>query len=495
MCARYGYLLGKPGISQDQESMVGEKYARNCQAYGEPAPASAQQLLTHVTLPDPEIMRAGMPDESTKSQVTSCTQCKNYVPEHIVMSELGWVGGLCSQSGRILLANRLPREAQVCEWRMPGSQRATTSGLTLKPVYDEAFGGSATIDPIATFKDGDEISLIEPHDWESEKDVTDTERASGIRAWRKIIDPKGSGNYTFLPIYDPAALDAEGKPLFSEEDIKRIPRTGDDEHPELYVDHMGVVYSVAVAWIELDETPALWGIAGTGKTELFRHLAWMMQLPFDRISITESTEVDDLIGKAQYSKEKGTYFVYGRLPRAWSKPRVLCLDEPNAGQPAVWQALRPLTDNSKQLVVDQNEGEPVTRHPDCYLGMAMNPAWDIRNSGVNQLADADGSRLFHVMMELPPTEVEKHIMRKRCELDGWEIDSKKLELIMGVASDIREACDNGTLPISWGVRNQIKVARAMRWFDPLTAYRRAVGDSLEPQVADQVMEFVRSYVR
>jgi len=261
----------------------------------------------------------------------------------------------------------------------------------------------------------------------------------------------------------------------------------------LYVDHFGGMYGLGVAWMELDETPVFWGVPGVGKTELLRHAAWIMQLPFHRISITKSSEIDDIAGKMEYSPEKGTWFRYGRLPRAWTKPGVICIDEPNTGPEEIWQFIRPLTDNSKQLVLDMYDGRPLDRHQDAYMGMAMNPAWDARNIGALEIADADSNRLFHVYIEMPPERLEKEILKARVELDGWELSDRQLKMLMDIAKDIRSLCDDGQLPMTWAVRQQIKVARALRWFNPIVAYRRAAGDFLEPEAQQVLLDQVRAH--
>jgi MoxR-like ATPase len=357
-------------------------------------------------------------------------------------------------------------------------------GLHLMPEFEDAFALNS--DPIKAYFKAAASSLVDPKDWETERELTAEDKESGIRAWRKVIDPDGSGNEAFLPIYSDH--------IFSDIEKTKIPQTGDDEHPELYVDHFGGVYMSAIAWTELDETPALWGEAGVGKTELFRHLAWLMQLPFERISITGSTELDDLAGKMHYEPTKGTYFQYGRLPRAWSKPAVICIDEPNVGQPDVWQFLRPLTDNSKQMVLDMNEGEAIKRHSDCYMGMAMNPAWDPKNVGTGQIGDADARRLWHIFIDLPPEVLEREIIKNRVALDGWELDDNRLNSFMSIATELRALCKEGTLPVTWGIAQQIKVARASRWFDMVTSYRRAIGDYLEPEAQDVLLDCVRANI-
>lgn len=233
----------------------------------------------------------------------------------------------------------------------------------------------------------------------------------------------------------------------------------------------------------------------THNTEAFRYMAWRMALPFNRFSITGSSELDDLAGKMMFTPGRGTFPHYGHIPLAWQQPGVMCVDEPNTGPPDVWQFFRPLTDNSKQLILDMLEGERLDRHPDCYLGMAMNPSWDPRNMGTAELADADANRLMHVRVVLPPPEVERRIIQQRVHLDGWEMPASMLDTVMSIASNIRQLVENHTLPsMSWAIRQQIKVGRALRWFPPTLAYRRAIADSMEPERMEAILDQVRAQV-
>lgn len=480
MCGRFGHVLGKPGLPRKQEKKLAEHYAKNCPSFGDTLPPMPIEIRLQVAMPDISA-REAFTSESLTVACKSCAQCRNYIREDVVSSELGWTAGLCAAKGKLIMSNRQVYEARDCTYRQWGAVRDTTSGIHLFTEYEDAF--QLNVDPIkAYFRN--KGAIIEPHLYPTDKDVSSEETDGGIRAWRKVPDPDGSGNEVYLPIYDIE--------FFTESEQSKIPRTGEDEHPELYVDHFGGVYLAGVAWTELDETPAVWGEAGTGKTELARHLAWLMCLPFERISITAQTELDDLAGKTHFSPDKGTFFTYGRLPLAWGKPCVIVIDEPNVGPPDVWQFLRPLTDNSKQLVLDMNAGERVTRHTDCYMMMAMNPAWSPLNVGASVIGDADASRLFHVYIEMPPPALEREIIKNRVHLDGWDLDNDRLDMLMSVATEVRALCKDGTLPMTWGIRPQIKVARALRWFDVVTAYRRAVGDYLEPEAQAALLDIVRA---
>jgi MoxR-like ATPase len=409
--------------------------------------------------------------------------CKNYISDPIVQRELGWPTGMCAVKGKLLMRGRLTYEARNCEFREFGSGRQSTAGVRLLPEYEDAFVLSGDKNDLAVFL-AEKRNQIEPTEYPTDAPVNAADTAAGIRAWRKMHDPDNTDRYVLLPIYNLDRLTPEQR--------SRVPLTGSDEHPEDYADHMNLAYKTAVLWRALDETPALWGIAGTGKTEFFRYMAWMMCLPLTRISITGSTELDDVAGK-MHLREGHTVFEYGRLPKAWVNPNVICLDEPNVGQPDVWQFLRPLTDNSKQLALDMNKGELLPRNDDCYLGMAMNPSWDIRNIGAQQISDADGSRLMHFEMQLPSAGIEKEIMRKRCEHDSYKIEDDMLDRIMRIAHEIRDMSDQGTIPISWGIRHQIKVARATRWFNLTTCYRMAAVDQLEPEARSVILDIVKAH--
>lgn len=220
-----------------------------------------------------------------------------------------------------------------------------------------------------------------------------------------------------------------------------------------------------------------------------------MQLPFERVSVTASMEIDQLAGHAEYSPDKGTYFTYGRVPKAWSSRCVILIDEPNVGPPEVWQFLRPLTDNSKQLVLDMNKGERVERNKHCYMGMAMNPAWDSRNVGTRDISDADGRRLMHIYVPMPNKMVEKQIIKQYCKLDNYDLSDKILLDMDKIAKDIRELCANDTLPIQWGIAQQIKVARATKYFNLKESYRLAIADLLDPESKDAFMAVVTSNVK
>lgn len=482
VCARYGKPLARIGGSETDAKAIQKKIASNCDSHGVARPTipDYSRVSMQVMLPNPVALSE---EKRSPELIKGCGSCTFFVRDVDVIRGAGFAAGLCAAKGKLLLSPRLTLEARNCQEKSVGngSPGDWISGMTFLPEYEYGFKGEDAPERVYA---KNSKHLVDPTAYESDKDVTDADKAHGIRAWRKLEDFM-TGNSVFLPIYN--------SDFFPEDQRRHIPRSGDDEHPEDYIDHMQAAYKCAVLWTELDETPALWGQPGTGKTELFRHMAWLMGLPFYRFSITASTEIDDLAGKMHFENGE-TVFKYGRLPNAWKSPGVICIDEPNTGPPEVWQLLRPLTDNSKQLVLDMNEGESIDRNADAYLGMAMNPAWDFRNVGTNQIGDADANRMMHLFIEAPPAELERKIITDRCAHDGFEIDKETLDMVMAVALDIRGLCDDGALTMSWMIRPQLKVARLMRWFDPLTAYRMASADYLEPAQQEILLDAVRAHV-
>lgn len=484
MCARYGTVLSRPGVPDSQNTKVQEAIGSKCNKWGDADLPPEPGRKHYVMLPDPTTV-GRTADPTKQSACTSCAMCVNFVPESKVVEELGWTGGLCAARGMLLMSTKYNQIARNCTLREFGTVRTTIGGMQFLPEYEESFNSGA-ISPTAAYFKAKAAGFVEPSEYPTDKEVSIEDETAGIRAWRKYDDPEGSGNSVYFPVYDPNFFDDDERAL--------IPKTGSDEHPELYIDHFGGMYGLGVAWMELDETPVFWGVAGVGKTELLRHASWIMQLPFRRISVVGSTEIDDVAGKMMFDPAKGTWFKYGRVPEAWGKPGVICLDEPNVAEdPAVWHFFRPLTDNSKQLVLDMNEGEIIDRNQDCYLGMAMNPAWDVKNVGALEIADADANRLFHTFIEMPPPELEREIIKARVHLDGWEIPDDKLDMVMAIAADIRGMIDEDALQISWAIRPQIKVARALRWFKPPTAYKRAVGDYLAPDAMRILLDQVHNH--
>lgn len=506
-CSYFGKQLNSDKIQlQEEVNTALEIHAGNCSKHksgnslrleiGPPDRVSGFDAFFPIIAPGPSEEEARAKEMSSGaflSDQENCIKCKFFVSGG--GTQLGFTGAnACAATGKILpnQLRHLENIASSCTSLVRGQPVIDATDLqytaSMLPAYNTLFiektleaasaGDSTDVDapiPGAFPKD------FEPSTYVSDAPVDDYFIQQGVRAWYRLSDPEGTGNSVLVPIFNPE--------IFNAAERSKIPSTSDDERPGDYVDHQGLIYKIIVSWNELDETPALIGPAGTGKTEVLRTIAWLMQIPFERISITGSTELDELQGKMVFENNE-TVFKYGRLAAAWMKPNVICLDEPNVGPPEVWQFIRPLTDNSKQLVIDANRGERIIRNQNCFIGLAMNPAWDAKNVGAEFISDADASRLLHIETQLPPRRIEEAIIRNKCSLDNFDIPKILLDTLFKISDDIRAMSDKGELPISWGVRSQIKVARLLKWFPLTRAYDMAGLGSLEPEARQVVMDII-----
>ena len=485
MCGRLTIPLETLNSDASNISHIRADAASQCNYWGEQwdgkrAPAAVNTVFDVPLTPPPQ--------QRDKAAPISCTGCTKLIRAEQMVRTHGIPFDVCSEFGDPVIGSIANRAVQCQVGERGFESRVDATALKLAKYLD---GAVTVINLDGTMDMTNAPPTDHPRDWPTDAPVTPEDETFGIASWRKVTDPEDDDRYILLPVFNPD--------FFTEVERSKIPQPGDDEHPELYRDHQGLAYKMGALWLSLNETPALSGPAGVGKSEAYRYMAYLMQMPFERISITNSTELDDLAGRWILEKDADTgtnitVFQYGRLPKSWSKPCVVCLDEPNTGPPDVWQFIRPLTDNSKQMVIDMNKGERIDRHKHCFLGMAMNPAWDIRNVGAHEISDADGSRLMHIAVPPPSEPLEREILQHRCAVDGYQLPGNILDSIMKIAKELRDlAAQDDSLSISFGTRMTIKVARASKHFSLKTCFRMACADLVEPQEAERILAIVTSH--
>lgn len=493
ICGRKMLPLVMPTQNPDTAQKVLRSLGKTCSMHGE------NVKLVELSISAAPEMKVGMDAEASSvvpdpsQQFANCATCVHSVPANIVRNKTGWTGTICKRNGWLMPDARLSSYANKCGTyrQQAGVRTDPLRTFTFFPQFSQTFGEVNYARQFESSLD----NFVDPTEYKTDKPVSDKAKMTrGIRAWRRISDPKGYGEDVYLPVFERTAQvwdepSKARKPLFDEVALSLIPQAGDREAPEQYADHSGLLYTFAVLWMKLDETPAAWGMGGTGKTEIQRHIAWLMQLPLRIAAIDGSSEIDSLFGKMLF-EENETRPHYGTLSVGWMNPNVLLIDEPNTGPAEVWQQIRQMTDNRQTVHLSHLKDEIIKRHADCYPAMAMNPQWHPLNIGALTVGDADLSRLSHVYFDYPPRDLEMSILRRRVMRDGWEIPDDKLNKVMDVATELRGMSNAGVLHTSWGLRHQIKLARSLRWFEPITAYKRATGDALEPSQWEQVLSIV-----
>lgn len=480
-CARHGIPLARTNSAGDEVIESCKAFAGSCANFGEPIPMGGRKNYHEARIMksgDPDVLIRGVVPEHKREQLRSCELCINFVDASVVHEELGFDLPLCAASGRLLFESRFSREPKHCMYAEPvflsdHPRLTTTKSMELRPEYGTPVAIGATRRRV----------VIEPSEYPSDFEVSDEDRAAGIRAWRLIPSQEDPSLTVPLPIYDAN---------FFDEDVRaEIPVTGGEGSPELYVDHNNLVYTAAYVWSK-GKTPFLLGHTGVGKTEGLRHIAWLMQLPFVRIGVHKSTEVDHLVG-TRILKDGQTDWVNGRLTEAWPRQCVLVIDEANMAVNDLWEFLRPLLDDSKQFALDAKDGTIISKHIDNYFAVTGNPAWDMRYVGVQEISPADMSRLSPVWVDFPPEDTERTIIVERCKSDGYDIPADTVRAILAIAKEIRNQGD--ALPIVWGVRNNINVALMTQGFNLMTAYRLAGLNALDPITAETIMNIVKGFVK
>ena len=485
MCGRFGYVLGRPGMTEGALETAAVAFALKCDSYGEAKPDKpVTPLQSRVTNADPAVIHETGADDFTPDTLTSCRQCKFSVRPDVVASELGYPLDLCSAKGKLIL--RPQNECKGCPMASQGIQRTSTDGLEIRAEFRDGYTIPTEAAAAAVTSVGN--TTEEPTTYPSDFPVSDADREDGIRAWRKIMEPGGT-NYTVLPVFDPAQ--------FTDEERALIPTTGDRNNPELYVDYDHKLYRFAVAAYKKGYSVALQGLPGLGKTEFGRWVAWLMQVPFYRFQFKKSSEVANILGETGVDESNGasvTAFRLGRLPLAYQRPAIILLDELNLAPPEIGESLRSVLDTGELVIDEASPSITVERNAYCFVIVAQNPAWDVRNRGAEELAAAEFSRLSPIHVDFPPDPVERHIISERCKvLDGYDIPKAKLDVIMAIAADLREASKAQTVPFSWGIREQIKVARFTEDFNMAMAFKTAVLDFYEPEVVSFCIKVISDH--
>jgi len=494
-CSERGIPLNLPNTPIERVDTMLEEWATPCQSFKsvtDPGVETPVTIEAKVSMSVGTNPLAAMVGESVQhARPSSCGECAYLIGTSESMVKFGWPVQICGLTLELLPRKVQTEAASKCTrgvQRHLSSEPLDTSMIHLLPVYGKPKEVSPD-DPVEVLR----APVADPQSYSSDLDLDDLDKAEGIKSWRLIKNRVGRGRDIALPIFDPAH--------FTEFERSLIPAYGSRTNPELYVDHDDdLLYAAASSLLVDERVLVLTGEPGTGKTQMAEYLAFQMGLPFYVYSLRDSMEVSDLLGGMHVTVENGaskTEFVRGPFLEAWTRPSIILLDEVNAAPDEIWHFLRgPL--EGKPIVLTEDQGQVIPKHPRCYLIATQNPAWDARNSSVRDLAAADIDRLIFKELTYPEASVERDIIASRCNAMGYPIQHKVLDIIMRVSEEIRRMTDpvqgSGALMISWGMRTNIMVAIATEMRTIGDAYRTVVVDALSPQDREQVMSIVNTYL-
>ena len=419
------------------------------------------------------------------SAVSTCRQCENFITDNDPSVPAGV--SLCSVTGSAIDTEESYKGCMFASEGFPVAPAKPLNEMITSAVAISSGQGAATKVAVKAKKRAAAKVAIDPATYVSDLPVAEEDKGK-IRAWRAVGVGEGKKRKEIhLPIFDPEFFDETERDL--------IPFTGSDEHPELYHDGKNALLETFAveSWLN-DEPLCLVGEPGVGKTDGARYLAWLMQMPFTHLQVTEETLPDEFNGRTVF-KEGETKFHWGRLPRGITKPCVLLSDEINTGQDSILQSYRSLLTRSGTLYLDGEEDAAkvvVKRHPYCFHLLALNPAWDPRNLGVRELSDADVSRLSFFWLNEPSDQVIADIILANLEAEGLSVTDDELAGMLKVRKDIKELAKSGALSFSWSIRQDVKVAKKMAHYSPTTAYNRALLDYCSPDSAEAVTKAVQS---
>lgn len=491
-CPTKGRVLSGPNFDDAANLKLLETIGSTCDSWGNLPPApDALRIEASLGIGNPFVsVQLSQRPPAHNEKPIACTSCKWFVPANVVKDELGYNAPLCSAKGRLLFPTKLIAEAANCGEGFTGDSATTTQGIILHDEYQVTVPTFVTINVPDTATTvnlvaEDSRHSVDPREYVTDKEVTQEDSDNFIRAWREVADPEGAKPPIYLPIF------------WGEKLCGFDPRDSYGGHrPDLYVDHHGLLYDLACELMH-NETPLLIGTAGTGKSETGPWLAWLMDLPHERIDIKKGYEASHLSGLSQLitdplSGTPTTVFAKARFSATYDKPGITTINEPNVSSDC-FEFLRPVFDNAKQLGNDEDSGmPPIERHSYRFILCAQNPPWDPMYVGTEPMSAADIDRVSPIWFDLPGEDVERHIIRKHCADVGYDIPADILDKVMQVAHDLRAQIDSDTLHIAWGLRAQIKVAKKTQFYSFQKAYRRAVIDGMEPEVVDAIMLSVRS---
>ncbi|WP_372480833.1 AAA family ATPase (plasmid) [Halomicrobium sp. HM KBTZ05] len=298
-----------------------------------------------------------------------------------------------------------------------------------------------------------------------------------------------------------AGSDADGRTVgsrtdetFSElsvlEDVghEKVPGVGRDDYHHRQIEGDRTDVEIVTRALELGMNVVLKGPPGVGKSFLTRYVCAMTNRPLYRVTLSETTYREDLLGHLHLVSGDGgetvTEWIDGPLTRAVREGAVLLLDEINAADANTVAALNAVMEQraTRSLTIPQT-GEQIVPHEEFRVVATSNPGYQ----GTYELNDAFEDRFRHVKLSYLPESVEVELVFDRTDLDRGK--AAQIRDLVSFASRLREAYVDGELSTPVTTRELVRIARFVE-DDFMT-----VGEAARSELVARVDEYDESLVR
>lgn len=218
-----------------------------------------------------------------------------------------------------------------------------------------------------------------------------------------------------------------------------------------------------------DEGLFYYGPTGSGKTSFFRQFAARLNIPVHSITGHGAMEVQDMLGDRTLL-DGDIIWQDGALTQAFRDGHVFMVNEVDAIRPDVLVGLNSILEDS-ELVLTQNGGQVVERHPNFRAVFTANTAGDGDVSGSYQgtlrmNAAFRDRNVFDYMDYLEPEE-ERKVLDSVCQDIEKDVRDSLCDKMIKAANDVRTVYKGaGTGPqldVPFSTRALIRWMR-MTWY-------------------------------
>ncbi|WP_121823279.1 AAA family ATPase [Halostella salina] len=271
----------------------------------------------------------------------------------------------------------------------------------------------------------------------------------------------------------------------------RVPEIEQETYHERAGESDRTDVEVVTRALDLGMNVVLKGQPGVGKSFLVRYVCAQTNRPLYRITLSETTFREDLLGSLHLVSgddgETVTEWVDGPLTRAARVGGVLLLDELNAADANTAAALNAVMEQrgTRSLTLPQT-GEQIQPHDQFRVVGTSNPGYQ----GTYELNDAFEDRFRHIKLDYLPESIEVDLVFDRTNLARER--EPEIERLVSFAQRLREAHSDGELATPITSREIIRIARFME--DEFMTLTEAARSELVARVDEYDESLIRTLI-